>query len=97
MCVCSAVMFRSPGTKRFMLNTLQKAEPGQSDVLFLLNKNSEWLQASGLHGYQPAFGFVLVTRYFMVLWLVFTETTRQYSIVFMGFHRGFPDVLVFSL
>lgn len=56
-----AVMCRSPGTERFMVNTSQKAEPGRSDALFLLNKRCEWLQASGLHSYQLAFSFVLVT------------------------------------
>lgn len=59
--VCAAVLFRSPGTERFMVNTLQKAEAGPSDVPLLLNKSCEWLQASGLHGYQLAFSFVLVT------------------------------------
>lgn len=36
-CVCTTVMFSSPGTERFLVNTLQKAEPGQCDVQFLLN------------------------------------------------------------
>lgn len=96
-CVCSAVMSRSPGTERFMVNTLQKAEPGRSGVLFLLNKSCEWLQASGLHSYQLAFSFVLVTWYFMALSLVFTETTRPYSFVFMGFHWSFSRCVGFPL
>lgn len=95
--VCAAVMFRSPGTERFMVNTLQKAEPGRPDVLLLLNKSCEWLQASGLHGYQLAFSFVLVTWYFMALSLVFTETTRPYSFVFMGFHWSFSRCVGFPL
>lgn len=95
--VCTAMMFRSPGTERFMVNTLQKAEPGQSDVLLLLNKSCEWLQASGLHSYQLAFSFVLVTWYFTALSLVFTETTRPYSFVFMGFHWSFSRCVGFPL
>lgn len=96
-CVCTTVMFSSPGTERFMVNTLQKAEPGQSDVRFLLNKNFEWLQASGLHSYQPAFSFVLVTWYFMARSVVFTETTRPYSLDFMGFHWRFSRCVGFPL
>lgn len=94
-CVCTTVKFRSPGTERFMVNTLQKAEPGPSDVLFLLNKNFEWPQASGLHSYPPAFSFVLVTWYFMALSVVFTETTRPYSLDFMGLHWRFSRCVDF--
>lgn len=63
--------------------------PGQSDVLLSLKNSFELLQASGLRSYRPAFSIVVVTWYFMGPSLVFTETTRLYSLVFMGFHRHF--------
>lgn len=89
--VCAAMKYSCPKTKRFTINKRHGTWPIWRSSLVKTNekRTSNYCRQSGLHSYRPAFSFVVVTWYFTRRSFVFTETTRLYSSVFMGFHRSF--------